>query len=201
MKKLIAGLGATVLALGVAGSASAFVSITGIKDSSSAMSTLTSTITALVSNINTIGALNSVVSGGSSGGNSITTGDSQKTVSVKTGGASAATLVDTTSNDSQDTFTYDAGGPDDAISTVEDDSSATVENTDTLDKDIDNVNATEVLNDVAAGSESGATALTAGDSVETATVETGTSGAAAGVVQKFNVIKEMITRMVKFKGL
>lgn len=200
MKKILAGLGIIGAALGAAGSlAFAGVIVSGVSDSSTVTSDATYLIKLLLKNNNNANLENHVVSSGNSGGNTFTMADDGESISLTTGGASAATLVDNTANSTMLETAYESGGPDDNISDVSDSSSVTTTIDDTLDKEAENNNTVDVLNDVGAMSDSGSNAWVAGDSLRTVTAVTGTSDAATGVSNAFNFIVQKVFRFIEFK--
>lgn len=199
MKKLLTGAALIALTLGMTGAASAFFKADGIRDSSSAVSTLSQSIKAKVTNTNTFGATNVVTSSSNAGRNVVSSADDMSDVEVGAGGASSATLADNSANSASDEFDVETGGPDDTHMNVEDDSSSTSVSTDELDKKIDSVNTTGVDNGVDATSNTGENVASSGDSATGVKITSGLSDSAAGLTQAFNLISEKVKRVVKFK--
>ncbi len=198
MKKLIAGLGAAVLALTVAGTAGA-AKISLINDDSAGTSVSVKSILAKITNNNGLGVLNAVSSSGNSGGNTVVSADDQSSTTVGTGVASAATLVDSTANANEVVEDYESAAADDEITNVDDNSDGTATTADSLENDIVNNNATQVTNSVGGTSDSGTNAVVSGDSLTDTAVTSGSSDAAAGVLQAFNLNVKDIMHRVKWK--
>lgn len=199
MKKLFISLGIAATFVAVGGLAFAGVVVDGVNDRSTVSSDATYLIKLLLKNNNNANIENHVGSSGNSGGNTFSSVDDSEGLSLETGGASSVTLVDNTANSTMLETAYDAGGPNNNISHVNDGSAVTTTVVDTLDKDAVNNNDVAVLNDVGAVSDSGSNAWVAGDSLKNVTAVTGTSDAATGVSNAFNFIVQKVIRLLKFK--